>query len=317
MGIKSDISENTDNKRSTDKNINEYLVKVEEPGKSLNKRPGVWLIIGTEKKKNENINDGLTEEKKPNKLYAKEPEVWSIIGLEMDKTDDKLIEVIEADQEPNQEPVHKSDHSRYICLQVAKTKDIWKEMREDWGMLDEKKPKPELKQKKWVNQFGEFQFEYYDQVGDMTRKWLYHHIAVNYENIKFVCVAYGNKPSKDKKSNGKQNDGIQNDGLQSMNDKDNRSVLEKYIACSTFAKFWRDKAPFKEERPHREKQSGKGKNYKGKVPIEDIKQTNMDWCNDKDTKTTIANILRKTKKNKIGKLDLFLKIIRVPGDELL
>ena len=88
MGTKSDISENTDNKRSTDKNINKYLVKVEEPGTLLNMRPGVWLIIGTEKEKTnddlhkvnktekEKTNDDLHKVNKSDKLYNKDPKVW-------------------------------------------------------------------------------------------------------------------------------------------------------------------------------------------------------------------------------------------------
>ena len=44
----------------------------------------------------------------------------------------------------------------------------------------------------------------------------------------------------------------------------------------------------------------------------------MAWCN--NNKTTIANILvndKTTKNNKLEILDCFLKIIRVPGEELL
>ena len=104
-----------------------------------------------------------------------------------------------------------------------------------------------------------------------------------------------------------------------MNDEKNRFALEKYVAYSTFARFWRNGGAFRKERPLRgEKSARTGKVKQGEEGIEDIKEADVAWCN--NNKTTIANILvndKTTKNNKLEILDCFLKIIRVPGEELL
>jgi len=298
MGTKINISGKTDNDRLTDKNMNAYLVKVEDPGKSLNKRPGVWLIIGTEKEK---TNDDLHKVNKSDKLYNKDPKVWLFKWTKDQKDQETEQETDQnTDQETDQKNGRKTDPPQYICLQVAKTKDIWKEMREDWGMLDEKKQdetEQESGEKKdWVNQFGEFQFKY--SAEGLSRKWLYQHIAVNYENIKFVCVAYG----KDDK---------QSDGFQSLNDKNNRSVLEKYIAYSTFSKFWRNGRPYSKALDDETQSAETGKpQKKRKNKIKDIKVADSNWCIKE--KESIKTILGEN--DKLNRLNGFLEKICVSSE---
>ena len=219
-----------------EKSFKDYLVEVEEPGKSFNKSPGVWLIIGTDK-----------DPEKP----------------------------------------------QPICLQVAGTNDVWGEMKDDIGLLnDDCYPKPELVKKNWVNQFGEYQFSYFDYA-DQGRKMLYHFIASHYKDINFVCVDCGEQYYQKNKTG-------------------NRYELEKYVAHSTFSKFWRDGKPFDKGCPDQGKRTKTGKLYRGQEGIEDIKLEKKEW--NINNKERISDILKNNGNINLNILDNFLEKIKISDD---
>ena len=238
-------------------------------------------------KKQDNVDESMSKGEKPSnednfnlvKASVKDfdglPGVWLIIGTE--KKTEKETETEKETKNP-----------KPICLQVAGTNDVGKEMQDDMDLIkDDCYPKPELVKTKWVNQFGEFQFSYFNYK-DISGKWLYHFIASHYTDIKFVCVACGKQYYQRYKT------GI-------------RYELEKYVAYSTFSKFWRDSRPYNEGRPD-----------EGKKGIKEIKESV--WKEAEKEKEIIKEILeKKDNENEKGNislefLDNFLKIIRVTSN---
>ena len=130
----------------------------------------------------------------------KKPGVWLLIGKENKK-------------------------SNYICLQVAQTINIGKEMRTDIEYLSKEEPKPDEKVS-YINQFGEKQFEY-DEYRSWRARNLYHQIAINYVDLSVVCMANNIE----------------------FDDKENREKVEKYIAYITESKYWVNGGPFRTDKP--------------------------------------------------------------------
>lgn len=116
----------------------------------------------------------------------------------------------------------KSKHNPqdWICLQVAKAKDIFAEVKVDCNLINSS-DEICLSERTYINQFGEKCFPYYEY--SSCRKQLYRSIRDTFSDLTFVCV------------------GLEDDSKA-------RAKLESDFAWLTCAKFWRNGGSFKEER---------------------------------------------------------------------
>ena len=139
-------------------------------------------------------------------VLNKKPGVWMLIGKK-------------------KEEGHEEGH--FICIQIGQTGNIGLEVKRDIEFMVEAEPKSS--KKKYVNQFGEVQFEY-DDYANWRAKQLYYIIAKEYKELKFICI------------------------ICERNTKEQRDKLEKYMAYKSSCKYWVNGRPFSAKKENDRKQ---------------------------------------------------------------
>lgn len=138
-----------------------------------------------------------SEEKENNiAQYKNVPGVWILVGKEQANT-----------------PL--------VCLQVAQTKDIGREVARDISYL--KTEASHSAPKEYVNQFGECMFSYENYPS--RTEILYKKMAEKYRHFALICVAHGEK--------------LKDDRL--------RKNIEKYVAYKTLCPYWVNGGQYKKK----------------------------------------------------------------------
>lgn len=179
---------------------------------------------------------------KPEKV----PGVWILIGKEKDK-------------------------SPWMCLQVAQTKNIGREIVKDISFLKNNiyQSEPIKNEKKYVNQFGELMFLYEKSLN--RRKILYNKIFEKYNCLTFICVAYGEELGDDKL----------------------RKDIEKYVAYKTFCLYWVNGHPYNEKGEEEVKAIKNKCEMESNKLLEKIKESNYS-----EKVNTLNELLKSLKREK-------------------
>ncbi len=144
-------------------------------------------------------------EKNFKEIYGKKNGIWIVVGKNK-KSKEKQV------------------------LNVAITVDIYKEIKKD---LDCSKTKKDWKKEKpYINQFGETKFMYPNN--GYARVYVYSYIFNKYEDIKFYCIAKGDKEEFNSSR---------------------KKEIEKLVAYHTKAEYWRNGRPFQKEQSKDKKEA--------------------------------------------------------------
>lgn len=162
---------------------------------------------------------------------------------------DKMAEITDVELEKYQFPgvwvlFGRKVGKPWLCFQVGQSNNIGIEIKSDIQSISGRIE--EQIEKSYINQFGE-SIKGYDYTIYLTpREQIYKKLGEQYKEFAFICICYG------------------------IDYKDNKKLIEKYVAWKLKAMFWRNGRPYKQPKKNVEKPQDINKISFDK--IEDVKK---------------------------------------------